>query len=133
MGIDGIGKRGTGPTGISPGDPSAVGKGDRSDGPQAGDKVAPFQVEPSGGGPRVAAPGVDATKATALQRLRAGELDVDGYVEQKVQEATAHLATLPTAELDAIRRALRHQVETDPGLADLVRGVAGRDPTPRDE
>jgi uncharacterized protein (DUF2342 family) len=69
----------------------------------------------------------------ALERLRAGEVDVDGYLDLKVDEATAHLATLPPGELHALRSALRDRLATDPALVDLVRTATGGVPQPSRE
>jgi uncharacterized protein (DUF2342 family) len=68
----------------------------------------------------------------ALEELRIGRVDVNGYVELKVDEATAHLAALPRAQLDAIRDALRDRLTNDPSLAELVRAATGGAPQPRD-
>jgi hypothetical protein len=65
----------------------------------------------------------------ALDRLRSGEVDLDGYVNLKVDEATAHLSALPSAQLDAIRSALRERISSDPALVDLVRAATGQVPT----
>ncbi len=117
MGIDGIGKRGP-PT---PPPPRSVGGAAR---PQETSRA--FQVsKPTDEPPR--AEQVEAVPAprTALERLRSGEIDVRGYVDQKVEEATAHLQKVPAAELDAIRRALRERLSSDPSLVDLVRTATG--------
>jgi hypothetical protein len=66
--------------------------------------------------------------------LRAGEIDVDAYVEHKVDESTAHLSGMPAAGLKEIRSALRQRLYSDPMLADLVRTATGQaSPPPRDE
>ncbi len=69
----------------------------------------------------------------ALERLRAGEIDVGGYVDLKVDEATTHLSALPPIELDAIRTALREHLANDPELAELVRTAAGEISRPLDD
>jgi len=66
----------------------------------------------------------------ALDRLRAGEMDVNGYVDQKVTEATAHLGNLGSAELESIRSALRDRMRTDPMLVDLLHAASGQAPQP---
>jgi hypothetical protein len=68
-----------------------------------------------------------------LDRLRAGEVDVGGYVDLKVDEATSHLSALPPLELDAIRAALREHLANDPALAELVRTAAGDISPPQDD
>jgi hypothetical protein len=73
-----------------------------------------------------AAPSAETVPASGpLDRLRAGEIDVHGYVEAKVQEATAQLGVLPLDQLESIRAALRQRMASDPTLADLLRTVAG--------
>lgn len=68
-----------------------------------------------------------------LERLRAGEVDVQGYLDLKVHEATAHLSTLPPIELEALRAALRDRLATDPALVDLVRTATDHVPQPSNE
>jgi hypothetical protein len=74
-----------------------------------------------------------AAAAGPLERLRAGEIDVPQYLDLKVHEATVHLHGVPPAELDAIRKMLRDQLATDPGLADLVKQATGASPPPVDD
>ena len=69
---------------------------------------------------------------TALQRLRAGELDANGYLNLKVDEATTHLLNLPAGQLQSIRNFLRDRMASDPTLVELVRMATGRDPEPCD-
>ena len=78
-----------------------------------------------------------ATSATSptspLGRLRAGEVDVHGYVDLKVDEATSTLKGISPTELDEIKSVLRDQMKSDPGLADLVRTATGKMPTPPED
>jgi hypothetical protein len=69
----------------------------------------------------------------ALERLRRGQVDLHGYIDLKVDEATAHLSALPRVELDAIRASLRDRLATDPALVDLVRTATGKVPPPPDD
>jgi uncharacterized protein (DUF2342 family) len=126
MGIDRIGKKGP-PT---PAPPKEV----RGPSP-SGEAGRPFEVsKPAQGGVRAPAhAGAVEPARTALDRLRAGEVDVKGYVDLKVDEATAHLGKLPSVELDALRRTLRERLSSDPTLADLVRSATGHAPPPDDE
>ena len=55
---------------------------------------------------------------------------MNGYVDLKVHEATAHLKALPPAELEQLRAALRDRLASDPGLVDLVRAATGAVPKP---
>ena len=50
----------------------------------------------------------------ALERLRAGEIDLDGYLDLKVNEATAHLHGLGTTELEGVRALLRDRNRARP-------------------
>lgn len=127
MGIDGIGKGG----GARPPIPASDGKDVGSIGAaQKPEKAFGVDKAPS----TKDAASVDATSATTpLARLRAGEIDVNGYVDLKVDEATASLKGVPAAELEEIKRVLRDQLRTDPGLVDLVRSATGKAPSPPEE
>jgi uncharacterized protein (DUF2342 family) len=113
MGIDSIGKKGP------PAPPPQV---DVQGPGRTTEAARPFEV--SGAAPPPAAAAVEAPR-TALERLRAGEIDVNGYVDMKVDEATTHLKALPPGELEQVRSALRDRLATDPGLVDLVRQATG--------
>jgi hypothetical protein len=121
MGIDRIGKGGAPPaTPETQGSASIEKKGptektfsvDRPEATRSARAVAGEAVEAS----------------SPLARLRAGEIDVNGYVDLKVDEATRGLEGLSPAELDDIKKVLRDQMSTDPGLTDLVRRAAGEAP-----
>jgi hypothetical protein len=130
MGIDGISRKD--PPASPPGEDvggDKIGKADEADGARRA-----FEVRSPGAasGPPEATP--LETPRTALDRWRAGEIDLNGYLDAKVDEATAHLSTIPPPELDAIRSALRDRMSSDHTLAELVRSVTGRIPeTPSDE
>jgi hypothetical protein len=118
MGIDSIGKKGP-PTPPSPADVKGPARPTEA--------THPFEVSRPAPAPQAGA--VEAPR-TAMERLRAGEVDVNGYVDIKVHEATAHLAALPPGELEQIRSALRDRLATDPGLVELVRKATGAVPQP---
>lgn len=80
-----------------------------------------------------AGPAEAAHGASPLARLRAGDIDVNGYVDLKVDEATRSLQGLSPAEVDDIRKLLRDQLATDPGLSDLVKTATGHVPTPPED
>ena len=129
MGIDRIGKKGP-PTPPPPGDlggPSAPKEAGRTfqvrPSTESADPTATGAARSAGGAG--GAEGVAATR-TALERLRAGEIDANGYLDSKVNEATAHLQKLPPAELESIRTALRERLSSDPALADLFRTATGQ-------
>jgi hypothetical protein len=93
-----------------------------------------FQVPTAGAHQATGAAAVDpARPAGPLERLRAGEVDLGGYVDLKVHEATAHLASLPPVELEKIRTALREKLANDPELVDLLRTATGEVLQPDDD
>jgi hypothetical protein len=124
MAIDRIGKGGGLPPAPDAGGPSGV--------KDKGAVERPFQVErPDAARPADAAQAAGSVEPTSpLARLRAGEIDVNGYVDLKVDEATKALHGLSPAELDEIKSVLRDQMKTDPGLTDLVRTATGKLPEP---
>jgi len=121
MGIDGIGKKGP---------PAPPAPGPAGGAPRTHEPGRAFEVrQPGRSAPPAPAVPVDASR-TALDRLRAGEIDVEGYVDAKMTEATAHLGPLPAARLAEIREALRDRMVSDPTLAELLRTAAGSVPAP---
>jgi len=88
-----------------------------------------FQVPREGGavGPTAGVAGPLPTPPSALERLRAGDIDRDGYLDLKVHEATAHLEGLRPEDLDAVRAVLRGQLESEPALMHLVSQAMGKD------
>ena len=105
MGIDGINKGG-GPAGISPTASGSIG------GVAGADEFSVGDVQPTTG----------VTATAPLDRLKAGEIDVDSYLDMRVEQATAHLAgRVDPEQLGFIRSSLRAQLEQDPALVDLVR------------
>jgi hypothetical protein len=126
MGIDRIGKGGA-----PPNVPDTQGTGSLE---KKGHVEKTFSVERPDPAPQAQAASAYATEgASPLARLRAGEIDVDSYVDLKVDEATEGLEGLSAAELDDIKRILRDQMATDPGLSDLVRTATGQMPKPPDD
>lgn len=112
MGIDRIGKGGQVPV-PEAGQPTKVG--------------ATFDVRE--GQPARAVEAASGAEATPLARLRAGQIDVDTYVDLKVEDATSRLTGLTDAELADIRKLLRDQMATDPALVELVRAAGGAAPS----
>jgi hypothetical protein len=110
MGIDRIGKGGT----VSP--PAAAPATHAAERPEA-----PFAPQRSAS--TAAAP--PAEGASALARLRAGEIDVNTYLDLKLEQATAQLKGLNGQELQFVRSALREQIASDPTLADLFERATG--------
>lgn len=121
MGIDKIGKKG----GVE--DASSIGN---ADGPGAVEKsFAEVHAEKTGAAQGTTGAGA----ASPLERLRAGEIDVDGYVDARIDEATRGLRGLSESQLGSIRAVLREQMITDPSLTDLVQKATGRLPTVPEE
>ncbi len=115
MAIDPLGRNGAPPP--SPGVDGA-GAARPSEAPR------PYEVDPQ---PPKVVPVLAPTDLapSALEQLRAGQIDVNGYVDQKIDEATRHLQGLGAPELTALKEILRAQLVSDPALADLVTQVAG--------
>ena len=117
MGIDRVGKSGGAPAPL----PGA------EDASKATGVSRPFEAHVED----ASAKGVERASgaaATPLEKLRAGEVDVHGYIDLKVEEATSHLQGLDATELAAIRNMLREELAADPGLAELVRRATGQLP-----
>lgn len=63
-----------------------------------------------------------AASSNALQRLDAGDISVDEYLDLQVNDAVAHLeGKLPPNQLEFVRESLREQLTEDPVLVELVR------------
>jgi hypothetical protein len=124
MAIDRIGKGGAPPT------PETQGTGGAE---KKGPVEKPFHVERPDAAKR--AQEVQSTSpSTPLERLRAGEIDANGYIDLKVDEATRSLPHgLSPHEIDEIKKVLRTQMATDPGLVDLVRTATGELPKPPED
>jgi hypothetical protein len=129
MGIDGIGKGGGVP-------PTTHGVGDVGASKPASEVTESGRVFEVRGEKTQAATktnAADHVEKTPLEKLRAGEVDVHGYVDLKVEAATRNLKGLGPVELDHIRASLKHQMANDPAISDLVKQVAGSTPKTDDE
>jgi len=114
--------------GIGGGGPPGPGKIGGATGPVA--PAIPGERGPSAtGGPKFGETlGVRGTEqastATPLERLRAGEIDLHGYVDLRVREATSHLEGLiGPDDLAKIQDELRDVIENDPDVAALVKSA----------
>jgi len=67
-------------------------------------------------------------ESAALAGVKGGTLDVTGYVNAKVAEATAHLSHLAPSQLAAVQGVVREQLLADPHLRDLVQHATGSAP-----
>ena len=118
-----------------------IGKGPGGAGPLPGAQDAgktegtgrTFEVRPGDAGATKGVAGAKSDALSPLERLRAGEVDVHGYIDLQVDAATAHLKGLDASELDTIKKLLRDELASDPGLADLVRRATGHLPSPPEE
>lgn len=109
MSIDGIGKRG----GVPPGAPAA-GSAPAPSPFELGQKTAPSATVPA------------AVSADAFAALSRGEINVEQYLDAKVESAVAPLLTrLSPEQLEFVRAELRTALETDPVLVELVRKSTG--------
>jgi len=134
MAIDRVGKGPGATSGTPSGAPSVEPSNATKPGATAGGAAAGIERPFDARGAAPAAEVAAAAPSTApLDRLRAGEIDVAGYLDIKVDQATAHLRGLPPVELDALRQVLRDKLSTDPALAELVKRATGADPPPADE
>jgi len=132
MAIDRIGKGGAPPPTPETSGPSGPGGTEKKGGVEKTFQASLERLERPETKATHAAHGVQAT--TPLARLRAGEIDVNGYLDLKVDEATKGLPSgLASHELDAIKQTLRSQMATDPGLVDLVRTATGQVPSPPED
>jgi hypothetical protein len=97
--------------------------------PQSTSVGAAFRVtqptETAAGEGVAASAGTSQVGHSPLERLQAGEIDLERYADLKVDEATAHLSGLSPSQLASIRTNLREKLTTDPALVDLVRSATG--------
>ena len=117
MGIDRVGKSGGAPAPLPGAEDASKATGASRTFEAHVDDAAARGVERASG-----------AAASPLEKLRAGEVDVHGYLDLKVDEATAHLQGLDATELQAVRKMLREELASDPGLAELVRRATGQLP-----
>ena len=60
------------------------------------------------------------------RKLRAGEIDLEGYYDATVELGVAHLRNRVTPEqLEIVRERMREEVETNPILVKMVRDAIG--------
>jgi len=108
MSIDGIGKRGVAPGASGPGAAPAQGS---------------FEV---GAANAATAPDVTTGASDAFSALERGEINVDQYLNARVESAVSPLLSrLSPEQLDFVRAELRSALETDPVLIELVRKTTG--------
>jgi hypothetical protein len=109
MSIDGIGKRG----GVTPG--ASV--------PGATPAQSSFEVGTAGA---VAAPDAKSGGSDAFSALERGDINVEQYLDARVESAVSPLQSrLSPEQLDFVRAELRTALATDPVLVELVRKTTG--------
>ncbi|MBI5533026.1 MAG: hypothetical protein HY898_09940 [Deltaproteobacteria bacterium] len=83
----------------------------------------------------VAKDAVRETGATQLlDQLKSGQIDMNRYLDLRVEQATSHLqGAVDPERLDFIRHSLRIQIESDPALLELVQAATGSAPTSQDD
>ena len=125
MGIDGIGggKPPIGPSAGANGAAKVGGEGfslDRTGGSSKASTIERNQIEQS-----------HEVNATAdLERLQAGEISLDDYLQTRADKAVAHLESVVSADqLSIIKEQLVHQMKQDPSVAALVQRATGILPT----
>ena len=123
--VDGIGKGGPKIPPTTPGTTSGT--------PKVSETGRTFEVQKPGGSTPVGqTQGV--TGPSPVEQLKSGQIDVNGYLDLKVNEATAHLKGLTPVQLDAIKNMLRDQLASDPALSDLFKQATGHaPPAPSDD
>ena len=73
---------------------------------------------------------VSAPMSDLLQRVRAGQATLDEYLDYRADQAVAHLRkTLSAQQLELVRATIRHQLENDPVVIELVRCATGQEPS----
>jgi hypothetical protein len=102
-----------------------IGKGGGVGGPQG-----PGQAGPVGGKRAFEVGPTKATERAAevgpAERVRSGELSLEGYLDVRVEEATRHLeGKLGAGDLGEIRSLLKDQLRNDPALRDMVKAATG--------
>ncbi len=113
MGVDGIGSGGGRPVrdvgGAAPTEARAVEPG------AAGESRAASSASPS----------------AELARLERGEIDLDRYLDSRVDDAVRHLeGKLAPAQIHFVKESLRAELASDPVLMELVRRTTGAVPRP---
>lgn len=67
--------------------------------------------------------------SAALERVRRGELSVDDYIEERIDQAMAHMDPRLSAEQRArAREVLREHIAGDPMLSEQLARLTGKPP-----
>lgn len=110
--------------GNKPGAPALTPEGALTPSTQAAASDAPFELNASG-----AEASAEVLKPNALERLKAGEISLDEYLDSQVELATSHLkSSLGPEEFAFIQESLKGDLRTDPSLIELTRRATGLTP-----
>src|ERR1700733_13816368 len=86
--------------------------------PGAGDVTPPtktFEVDaPKEAQQTTKTEAVGAVGSSPLEQLRAGKIDVNQYVDLKLDEATSHLKGLHAEQMQSVRELLKDKIVQDP-------------------
>ncbi|HMA95521.1 MAG TPA: hypothetical protein VKP30_22685 [Polyangiaceae bacterium] len=70
-------------------------------------------------------------ESESLQKLKRGELSLDAYLDERAEEALAHVkGRVPEETLENLRFVLRERLRHDPVLIEMVRRTTGLVPNP---
>jgi len=73
----------------------------------------------------------DRPESESLQKLKRGEVGLDSYLDDRVEEALAHVkGKVPNETLENLRFVLRERLRSDPVLIEMVRRTTGLVPNP---
>ncbi|HMA95873.1 MAG TPA: hypothetical protein VKP30_24465 [Polyangiaceae bacterium] len=71
------------------------------------------------------------SESESLQKLKRGEMSLDAYLDERAEEALAHVkGRVPQETLENLRFVLRERLRHDPVLIEMVRCATGLVPNP---
>lgn len=71
------------------------------------------------------------SESESLQKLKRGEMSLDSYLDERAEEALAHVkGRIPNETLENLRFVLRERLRSDPVLIEMVRRTTGLVPNP---
>lgn len=74
---------------------------------------------------------VQRPESESVRKVKAGEMTLDEYIEQRIAEASSHLeGKIPKDTLDNLKFVMREKMRTDPLLVETVRRITGITPRP---
>lgn len=70
-------------------------------------------------------------ESEAVRKVKSGEMSLDEYIDQRVEEASSHLkGKIPDETLENLKFVMREKVRTDPLLVETIRRTTGKTPSP---